>query len=244
MLFPELSRSNKHGMSPSLNFARGFYRRIAYRNKRNKVFVIGFHKTGTTSLAKALQILGYRVCGFVTPQSFLKPETHPAEVVFEHAYKPLLPHYDAFEDTMWFLFYKQLHAQFPDAHFILTHRPEDAWYNSMVKHFGGFDRRLFRWIYDGIGDPLLDKNLYLNTYKKHNAEVMEYFKSSNNFMVMNMPGDFKWEPLCRFLGCNPPLFGEFPHANSAAERASFSRKVLDHIKSRFYQYELEQKGRL
>ena len=29
----------------------------------SKVFCIGFHKTGTSSLGAALKILGYKVCG-------------------------------------------------------------------------------------------------------------------------------------------------------------------------------------
>jgi hypothetical protein len=39
---------------------------------RAKVFVIGFHKTGTSSLAMALRQLGYRVyfnCNGTTPAS-------------------------------------------------------------------------------------------------------------------------------------------------------------------------------
>lgn len=137
MLLPELSRKNKHGLGPSSCFFRGLYRRLFNKN-RAKVFVLGFHKTGTTSLARALQILGYRVCGFISPKPGIQYSTHSRSELFETTYKPFLSAYDAFEDTLWFMFYEKLANDYPDAKFILTVRPEESWYKSMVKHFGGY----------------------------------------------------------------------------------------------------------
>lgn len=240
MLFPELSRKNTHGMAPSQNFFRGLYRRIRYFNKRPKVFVLGFHKTGTTSLAKALLILGYRVCGFVGNDKSITPTTHTRQDFFESTYKPLLNNYDAFEDTMWFMFYKELVELYPDAKFILSIRNEEQWYKSMAKHFGGYNRELFHWIYDGIGDPLEDKDLYISKYKKHNDDVIQFFKEQEkDLLVMNMPEDFRWEVLCDFLEFKKPLFGEFPHANSVSTRNTLSRKIIDFLKGKYYRYNLE-----
>lgn len=224
-------------MAPSPNFFRGLYRRVT--QKRNKVFVIGFHKTGTTSLAKALLVLGYRVCGFVSPPSDIKSSTHTKKEVFESTYKPLLDGYDAFEDTMWFIFFKELAEMYPDAKFILTIRPEEKWYASMVKHFGGYERELFQWIYDGKGDPVGNKDLYIQKYREHINEVRQYFSiQKHDLLEMHMPEDFSWEVLCDFLECSKP-FGSFPHANSASSRLTFQRKVLDHLKSKYYKYKLD-----
>jgi len=61
----------------------------------SKVFGIGFQKTGTTSLAKALTTLGNRVTG---PKGVNDPDT--AAVVRLVAWK-LAEEYDAFQDNLW-----------------------------------------------------------------------------------------------------------------------------------------------
>lgn len=233
MLLPELSRKNKHGLSPTTYFFRGLYRRLRHP-KKEKVFVVGFHKTGTTSLARALQVLGYRVCGFVIPEKL--PSTR--EELFESSYKPLLDEYDAFEDTIWFAFYKELSQLYPHAKFVLNIRGKESWYESMVKHFGGYDRPIFRWIYDGKGDPVGNKDLFIKKYTQHNREVKQYFKNKHrdqHLLVMNLPEDFNWETLCRFLQCKPPK-GDFPHANAASIRGTLSRKVINQLKAKYYNY--------
>lgn len=235
MLLPELSRDNTHGLAPTPYFFRGLLRRLTGKN-REKIFVLGFHKTGTTSLARALQVLGYRVCGFVNPKHGHKPSTHSREELFEGTYKPLLDQYDAFEDTLWFIFYRELADLFPDGKFILTVRPAVYWYKSMVKHFGGYDREIFHWIYDGYGNPVGNREIYIKKYTQHNEEVQQYFKSRDlDFLKMSMPEDFKWDSLCEFLNCKEPL-GSFPHANSASSRGTVRRKILDQMKSWYYQY--------
>lgn len=236
MLLPELSRDNTHGMAPSSYFLRGLYRRITKRD-RKKIFVLGFHKTGTTSLAKALLVLGYRVCGFVNPKPGMSPSSHTKEELFESTYKPLLNEYDVFEDTPWFIFYKELAELYPDAKFILTVRPPEKWYKSAVKHFGGYNRHSFHWIYDGEGDPTGNRELFLEKYTRHNREVTEYFKKENkDLLVMNMPEDFNWEVLCNFLSCSKP-FGSFPHANSASDRLTLKRRLIYQMKSKYYRWD-------
>ena len=59
---------------------------------KHKVFCIGAHKTGTTSLEVALRKLGYRVRG-----SFGTKDPDIANKVHEMAYA-MVEQYDAFED--------------------------------------------------------------------------------------------------------------------------------------------------
>lgn len=203
--------------------------------------MLGFHKTGTTSLARALQILGYRVCGFISPKPGIQYSTHSRSELFETTYKPFLSEYDAFEDTLWFMFYEKLANDYPDAKFILTVRPEESWYKSMVKHFGGYDRELFHWIYEGYGDPVGNRELYLEKYSQHNKEVEQFFEKKNrDFLIMKLPEDFNWEVLCEFMNCKIPP-GSFPHANSASSRGTVRRKVIDQIKSWYYKYNKQTK---
>ena len=67
-----------------------------------KVFCIGFHKTGTTSLELALKKLGYRVTG-----SFGTKDPDIAGKVHDMAYA-MVPEYDAFEDNPWPILYREL----------------------------------------------------------------------------------------------------------------------------------------
>lgn len=47
-----------------------------------KVFVVGFHKTGTSSLTKALEILGYKVAG-PNPELLALFETRNMEMILK-----------------------------------------------------------------------------------------------------------------------------------------------------------------
>lgn len=235
MLLPELSRENLHGLGPSKYFFKGLYRRLTKR-RREKIFVLGFHKTGTTSLARALQVLGYRVCGFVNPKPGVDPATHTKQELFDSTYKPLLDEYDAFEDILWCMFYQELSTMYPRAKFILTVRPVESWYQSMVKHFGGYNRESFHWLYDGHGDPIGHKELYQKKYTEHNAAVIEYFRNrASNFLTMHLPRDFNWDVLCEFMDCSKP-YGNFPHANPASIRGTWRRKIIDEVKAWYYKY--------
>lgn len=235
MLLPELSRNNTHGLGPTHCFFRGLYRRVMDRN-RKKVFAVGFHKTGTTSLARALQVLGYRVCGFVTPDSVVHPSSHTRKELFESTYRPLLNEYDAFEDTLWFMFYRELADIYPDAKFILTVRPEEKWYRSMVKHFGGYDRKYFHWLYEGKGDPDGNRDLFIEKYTRHNREVREYFRNKEqDLLVMRLPEDFNWDVLCDYMNCPKP-YGSFPHANTASSRGTLKRKLIYQVKGWYYRW--------
>jgi len=70
-----------------------------------KVFCIGFHKTGTTSLNVALNTLGYRVTG---PNGVNDPDI--AKNVLRMA-DDLVKRYDAFQDNPWPIIYKELDAK-------------------------------------------------------------------------------------------------------------------------------------
>ena len=133
----------------------------------NKVFGLGFHKTGTKSLGRALEILGYSVCG--------GPRQDLLNSVKENKYKSVFKvvnSYDAFQDNPWPLIYKTMDKKFPDSKFILTVRDEDKWIKSIVNYLGVESTDMRKWIY-GIGYPLGNEELYLNVYKKHILEVKE-----------------------------------------------------------------------
>lgn len=174
-----------------------------------KIFGIGFHKTGTSSLAAALSQLGYRVTG---PNGTKNPNI--ANEVYAMAYA-LVEHYDAFQDNPWPIIYKQLDQKYPGSRFILTLRPTPAWLNSVVHYFGETDTPMRQWIY-GVGHPKGHENTYVNRYERHNQEVLTYFKHRpQDLLVLQITIGEGWEKLCPFIGKVIPNTA-FPHINAAA----------------------------
>lgn len=232
MMFPELSRNEINSMKASEAFFRGLPRRIKNRNK-NKVFIIGFHKTGTSSMGKAFQMLGYRVCGSIKEaMDFNKIDQDPREYIFSEALK-LTPKYDCFQDTPWFMFYKELYEIYPDAYFVLTVRPEKDWIRSVLNHFGNRDNSPYHeWIY-GHKDPRSNEETYLKKYQNHNNSVKSFFKNNSKFIVFNLKEDDKWTKLCAFLGGAEPKVS-FPYVNTNKSRKSFYTKIKLIAKKIYY----------
>ena len=181
-----------------------------------KVFGIGFHKTGTTSLAHALKLLGYAVTG---PNGFRDPQI--AENVYAMA-DSLVAEFDAFQDNPWPVIYQYLDRKWPGSKFILTLRPPEKWIDSLVRHFGEVHTPMREWIY-GVGSPLGHEQTYLDRYQRHNDEVMEYFADRPcDLLVFRLTDGEGWERLCPFLGHEIP--GEpFPYANKAEDREADPR---------------------
>lgn len=177
-----------------------------------KVFGIGFHKTGTKSLAAALKYLGYRVTG---------PNFSENPRIAQEALRlslELVPHYDAFQDNPWPVLYRELHREFPQAKFILTLRPTAAWIASVVRHFGATTTPMREWIY-GLGSPRGNEQLYVSRYEAHNRGVLAYFQeASARFLVFRITDGQEWRALCPFLGKEIPAI-PFPHENPAEARS-------------------------
>jgi Sulfotransferase domain len=188
---------------------------------RPKVFCIGFHKTGTTSLELALRKLGYRVTG-----SFGTKDPDIADKVHEMAYA-MAADYDAFEDNPWPILYRELDQRFPGSKFILTRRPAEAWIRSQVRDFASTETPMRRWIYGAnAGCPEGNEEVYKARYERHNREVLDYFRDRpGDLLVIDLPADAGWEKLCRFLGHDIPA-EPFPHAN----KASLSRRIKNFFK--------------
>ena len=188
---------------------------------KHKIFCIGSHKTGTTSLELALKKLGYRVTG-----SFGTKDPDIGNKVLEMAFA-MVDRYDAFEDNPWPILFKELDQRFPGSKFILTRRPAEAWIRSMVKDFATTETPMRRWIYgENAGCPEGNEDVYVERYERHNREVLAYFAiRPNDLLVFDLPAGDGWEKLCSFLGHKVPK-EPFPHTN----KASFSRKIKNLLK--------------
>jgi hypothetical protein len=174
--------------------------------KKTKVFGIGFHKTATTSLGAALEILGYKVKG---PFGIHDPNIKDKAL---NCARLLVKKYDAFQDNPWPIIYKEMDNMFPGSKFILTTRPSEKWIKSVVNHFRGKSTPMREWIY-GVGDPIGNEGIYLKRYDRHNKEVLKYFSQrENDLLVMDITSGDGWKMLCPFLNEEEPN-KSFPMAN-------------------------------
>lgn len=182
-------------------------------SSKAKVFCIGFHKTGTTSMDKALSLLGYRVTGGNWTRD---PDV--AGMALDRALE-LVPQYDAFQDNPWPMLYKEMDKAFPGSKFILTLRDPQKWVASIVKNFGTDVTPMREWIYGkAYGFPKGNEALYVERFERHNREVLDYFRDrKQDLLVMNLTEGDGWEKLCPFLGVQPPA-EPFPRANVRTEK--------------------------
>lgn len=193
---------------------------------RPKVFGIGFQKTGTTSLANSLGLVGYRVTG---PNGIYDSKiSERAEALIDR----MIPRFDAFQDNPWPLFFQRIDRHVPGAKFILTVRDADAWYDSVVRHFGGTDRPMLRFIY-GVGDPVGNRSLFMERYKAHNDAVREYFANRpEDLLVIDFTtAHDPWVRMCEFLEIPHPGI-PFPHSNSGSQRSRLDRSRVRWIQGR------------
>jgi len=92
---------------------------------------------------------------------------------------------------------------YPNAKFILTVRPVDEWFQSMVDYFGESDTQMRKWIY-GSGHPKGNETTYKKVYNSHNRAVKGYFEGSGRLLVMNVTQGDGWDKLCPFLDVDIP----------------------------------------
>lgn len=193
-----------------------------------KVFVIGFQKTGTTSMELALEQLGYKVVSGVPKlMDFTKDEERKSFVM------ALMENNDAVQDMPWPLFYKELYEWFPEAKFILTIRNTESWIKSVVKYFASIRIPLHKKIYQV---PCAEgyEERYIEVYEKHNRAVMEYFKDSSNFLVMESGKNFDYDTLCTFLNIPDVPDGAFPHQRNNAKRSLPNYKLYRDLRSLYW----------
>lgn len=176
-----------------------------------KIFGIGLSKTGTTSLANALQILGCKTRDNMGVVKYTAGELSSVDLAIVEAF-------DALTDTPIPSFYRELDARFPGSKFILTVRDADGWLASCKKQFTqrfaelqtDAHKRLFLDLY---GTDVFDPERFASGYDRFVHGVREYFKHRpGDLLTINVAAGEGWEKLCPFLGRPVPDI-PFPKAN-------------------------------
>jgi hypothetical protein len=209
-------------------------------NARRNVWGIGLTRTGTRSLNRALEILGYRAVHYPTLSMLL--------------HDPL----EAATDEPVAVTYKYLDFLYPDSQFILTERNEDEWIESTAahrkRHFARrkqqqspsspFARSASNWIQREVatilGQSLLrdrtvervftqmalyetlefDEKKFRDGYHRHQRDVEHYFAGRpGDLLRMRICEGEGWDQICEFLGQAVPN-QPFPKIRSLKERLS------------------------
>lgn len=172
-----------------------------------KIFGVGLNKTGTSSLAKALELLGL-------------PTSHDDEANRLRCKSRSWPaNFVAFLDGPIYRHQFQLAQQFPDALFIQTVRPRNEWTNSRLIHV------LHNRVRDD-GDQWTEANTatWEREFDEWEAQADEFRDvAGNRLLRWNLIADPDWSILCDFLDVPVPRV-PFPHENTGNWRL---RQILD-----------------
>jgi hypothetical protein len=187
---------------------------------RPKVIGIGFHKTGTTSLGRALRTLGYRLHKGFAFNKPGKPVVISEPVTLEKVRDiamPMMHRYSAFDDNPWPLLFADIDQAWPASKFVLTIREPEAWYRSAANGFGDRPSTKLDLIYGEQNFSMPhNKNKAIARYNAHNQAVRDHFKDRpDDLLIWDLTKNPNWEPLCRFIGVSVPN-RRFPHGKPGA----------------------------
>lgn len=166
-----------------------------------KVFLVGFGRTGTKTMAKALRSSGLNVL------DMKKERINRTKLV--RAWKErnwdflfdLSDRYDVVEDHPWPMMYKELTGRYPQAKFIFTYRDSESWLRSIINHTienrGPSENKLHLFGHDS---PIGNEKVYLNKFEQHKKEIIEYFQGCDNFLSIKLGDPNNKKLIEDFLG--------------------------------------------
>lgn len=187
-----------------------FQNRNIHKRKDKYLFVIGFNKTGTTSIHRLFQKSGYR--------SVHWDEGKLARKMLDNTLqgRPVLEGYhhefDVYSDMVFrnskFHFegnslFKQLHADYPNACFLYNARDIDEWVLSRVNHpnnVGGLtelnlQQRLFQ-----TDNVEVIKTHWKGVRKRYEEDLALFFSGKDNFLALDIADGRFVEKLSDFCG--------------------------------------------
>jgi len=165
----------------------------------NKVFCLGWLKTGTTSFGDAMRRLGFKHCGW-DEEAYAWYKAGRLEKLIQFA-----EHFESFDDLPWNQadLLSSLDKAYPSSKYILLERDPESWYSSYLQHTRerGYS-------------PAPERESSIREFLEHQTFIKEYFRASapHQLLVMNVIDGQGYETLCPFLGV-PVLNEPFPHSN-------------------------------
>lgn len=220
-----------------------------------KIFCVGFSKTGTTSLETSLEKLGYNVCKghWNNNHTYYLMSLYINNDIDEIL--KMSRYWNAFADAPWggTELYKTLIKEYPNSKFILSIRDENKWYKSfknMIKSGAGrhneliesyhiygrwgasyFFRKIFQMNKHGFNESKIKE-----IYNSHNKEVKSFFEDKKEqLLIINLEEGDNWQKICNFL--NRPIPKEpFPYENktNTEQKYSFYQKLKANLSSKLF----------
>jgi len=199
-----------------------FFNRLRVSSK-NKIFCVGFNKTGTTSLLKEMTNLGFIAGGQQQAELLLNDWVKRD---FRRIVKYCLSA-EFFQDIPFSLPYTfiAMDQAFPGSKFILTLRENaEQWYESIIRFHGkkwangkippnsedlknaeylykGFAYQYCMYVYGVQDNDPYNKDILIKHYRVHKKNVLDYFKyRSDDLLVINIKEDADYAKFCEFLG--------------------------------------------
>lgn len=188
-------------------------RQIIDANKQmGRIFGIGWAKTGTTTLGKCFEILGF---DHQSQKLDLVGDIRRGDL---SRIMSLAARKQTFEDWPWILLYREFDQAFPGSRFVLTRRDTGKWlgsYQNMLRGQGEASEEMNeirRILYD-LPFPHVTEQDLITRFQRHNDDVLAYFcNRPESLLVVDWEKGHGWKELCGFLG-RPIPAEPFPHAN-------------------------------
>ena len=203
----------------------------------DKVFCVGFGKTGTTSLEAALKDFGYKLGdqaqGELLAQDWFKGRTKKIIKFCKTA--------NAFQDVPFGMpgLFKVLDKNFPNSKFILTTRDdENQWFHSLTTfhakmfaadgrstpiadelskatyRYKGWSLDIMKYYFNYPEVELYQPQAYKQIYINHNNAVKAYFVDRpDDLLVLNVSEEGSYQKLAKFLGVDVEENANFPWLN-------------------------------
>ena len=179
----------------------------------SKIFGIGHSKTGTYSLTRAIQYLGFSAIHY--PTHLRQIEAHEAAT-----------------DSPVTVIFEKLDGLFPGSKFIYTVRDLEEWLESCRRHYLKQQSVTNSFVLQKrkrlLGATSYDRELFIQAYKRLDDRVRGYFSERpDDLLIIDICGMLPaWEPICEFLG-KPIPDAEFPWANRSSATEQILIRLLD-----------------
>jgi len=195
----------------------------------NKIFGIGWAKTGTKTLGECFKILGFNHQS-TRLDLVEKLENGELDQIMNIAKSK-----DTFEDWPWLILYKEFDQTFPESKFILTYRDPENWlksYLNMLAVEGKANNRINRirsFLYQ-LPFPNVSANELVGRYIKHFNDVQEYFiNKPDSLLIVDWEKGDGWKEICDFIKMPIPN-KPFPHANRGLYKKYSLRYLVKKIR--------------
>lgn len=213
----------------------------------------GFPRTGTTSLKRAVEILGFTKC-YHMKELLVNPDMLPYWQELEETgntdWDTLYEGYMGSVDFPCYPFYKEHLKRYPEAKVILTVRPFESWYNSLyntVWQAGpqnlqeklqmmarmAFNPRLRkaikcikfvrRYLWEKQFQGNFEDKSFVEDIFRDHLEAVKAYVPAHQLLVYDIRDG--WEPLCQFLGIPVPK-EPLPHLNKKEDFKSMLGELI------------------